>query len=150
MNLYKLHSEPESMEYYGFHHDTVPALFWNMYKHDPNELKKRENVIAKDPEYAYMYATTILKDRFLLGEEAISKDFVYAHWYAREILCGRFPLGEEAIAKDPIHAYHYAKDILHDRFPLGEEAIARVPMYAKCYAKEVIKGPWAINGKTYE
>ncbi len=124
MNLYKFHPNPELIEHYEFHHENVVNLFWDKYQDNPVELKKREEAIAKDAYYAYRYA--------------------------KYILLNRFSLGEEAMAKDRYYAYYYAKDILHDRFPLGEEAIARVPMYAKCYAKEVIKGPWAINGKTYE
>ncbi len=124
MNLYKFHSEPESMKNHDYHNDNVAELFWNKYRKTPIELKKREKAIAKNSEYAY--------------------------YYARNVLHKRFPLGEEAIAKDPRYAYEYAINVLCDRFPLGEEAIAKSPYYAVEYAKNIIKGPLIINGKTYE
>ncbi len=124
MNLYKLHSKPESMEHYEFHYDNVVELIWSKYENNPVELKKREKAIAKDPRYAYWYAYAILRDRF--------------------------PLGEEAIAKNSECAYLYARNVLYNRFPLGEETIAKSMYYTRLYAKNIIKGPWTINGKTHE
>ncbi len=88
MNLYKFHSEPESMNHYEFHYDNVVELFWDKYEDDHVELKKREKAIAEDAYYAYRYAYAILQDRFPLGEEAIVKFSRYTHLYAKEVIKG--------------------------------------------------------------
>ena len=99
MNLYKLHSNPESLDHFEKVTDNNPAIFWDKYKNKPEELKKREKYIAKSLEYAYRYAKDILKGPFPLGEEAIAKDAKNVYYYAKEVLRGPFPLGEATISK---------------------------------------------------
>ena len=41
MNLYKLHSTPESLNFYETVSDNNPDIFWEKYK-DSKELKTRE------------------------------------------------------------------------------------------------------------
>ena len=89
MNLYQLHSDPESLHKHDEAHNNVPKLFWEKYKNNSAELKKREDSISKDVEYSF-----------------------YSYWYARDVLDGPFPKGEEAISKDPQYSYLYAKNIL--------------------------------------
>ena len=101
MNLYNLHSNPESLDHFEKVTANNPAIFWERYKKNKEELKKREKYIAKSAQYSYYYAKNILKGPFPLGEEAIAKDTVYANEYAKEVLKGPFPAGEEAIAKTP-------------------------------------------------
>ena len=74
MNLYNLHSEPESLDHFEKVTETNPDFFWEKYKNKPEELKKREKYIAKSTKYAYMYAQSILKGPFPAGEEAMGKD----------------------------------------------------------------------------
>jgi hypothetical protein len=104
-----------------------------------------EPIIAKDPEYAYCYASYVLNGPFKLGEPAIAKDSDYSYWYARDVLKGPFPLGEPAIAKDGDFAYYYALDILKGPFKLGEPAIAKYSYDAYQYAKNILKGPFKLG-----
>ena len=62
LNLYKLHSNPKLLKYYDIADEKIPAIFWEKYKNNLVELKKREPAIAKNAEYAYFYAKYILKN----------------------------------------------------------------------------------------
>ena len=121
MNLYNLHSDPQSLLYFEEVPEIVPDLFWDKYKNNPEELKKREREISKYAEYSY--------------------------YYARGVLEGPFPLGEAAIAKRGVYAYYYARFVLKDPFPAGEAAIATNPGCALAYATTVLKADFYINGK---
>ena len=125
MNLYNLHSDPESLDHFEKVTANNPAIFWEKYENKPEELKKREKYIAKSAQYSYYYARDILKGPFPLGEEAIAKNSNSAYEYAKDVLKGPFPAAEAAIAKDAVSAYSYAKDVLKGPFPAGEEAIAK-------------------------
>jgi hypothetical protein len=98
MNLYNLHSEPEYLDLYSEAHDRIPNLFWEKYKDAPAELKKREQYIAKNAKYSYMYAVYILKGPFKAGEAAITTSAHYSYIYAKEVLNGPFKAGEASIA----------------------------------------------------
>jgi lambda repressor-like predicted transcriptional regulator len=134
MNLYKLHDNPESLKHHDEAHESVPSLFWEKYKKDPAELKKREDPIAKDPKYAYMYAKDVLHGPFHKGENAIAKNSVCAYLYAKHVLKGSFPKGEDTIAKDDYYAYYYAKNVLKGPFSKGEKTILNSE-YADEYKK---------------
>jgi len=69
-NLYKYHSNPDYPEAF----EVVPELVYEKYFKNPEELKKREHILAKDAKIAYLYADKVLNGRFELGEAAISKD----------------------------------------------------------------------------
>ena len=81
LNLYNLHSNPEILDHYDNIDMILPLVFWDKYKNNIPELKKREKYIAKYPEYAYKYAKNILKKPFVLGEPSIFKDPKYAKQY---------------------------------------------------------------------
>ena len=99
MNLYKFHSKPASLDHYGAMNETNPHIFWEKYKKDPEELRKREKYLAKDAKYAIGYARDVLKGPFPAGEEAISKVAEYAFGYARDVLEHDFYLDGKLIAK---------------------------------------------------
>ena len=99
MNLYNLHAKPESLDGYKVVSETNPHIFWEKYKNNPEELKKREKYIAKDAESALLYARFTLNGPFPAGEEAISKDAEYAKDYAEYILRADFYLDDKLIAK---------------------------------------------------
>jgi hypothetical protein len=65
MNLYKFHTNPESLDFY----------------------KER---LTKVPQFAYEHAK-ILGRRFPEGEAAIAKDPYSAYYYAKDVIKGRFP-----------------------------------------------------------
>ena len=141
MNLYNFHSKPESLLQYTTMSETNPHIFWEKYKNSPEELKKREKYIVRDPEYAYLYALDVLKfGQFPAGEAAIAKDAKYAYLYAKDILASPFPAGEAIIAKNAYYASHYARGVLKKPFPAGEAAIAQDARYAYAYAHSVLKG----------
>ena len=99
MNLYKFHADPKSLLHHDIAHEKVPAVFWDKYKDNPEELKKREAAIAKDPQYAYRYAYFVLEKSFPAGEAAIAKDPYYAYRYASDVLKKGFYLNGKLIAK---------------------------------------------------
>ena len=115
-NLYKYHSNPESILWYKEAFEVVPELVWEKYKNDPEELKKREHILAKDALPASYYAITIIRKPFPLGEEAISKNAHYSYWYAYKVLNKPFPLGEEAISKNEYWNNQY-QQFLKPPFP---------------------------------
>lgn len=125
MNLYNLHVDPQSLPHFGEAHEYVPNLFWDKYRNKPEELRKREAAISKDPDYAHYYARHVLKGPFPLGEEAIAKSAWYAYWYARYILEGPFPAGEAAIATNPEWALAYATTVLKADFYCNGKLIAK-------------------------
>jgi len=43
----------------------------------------------KDPEWACLYARTIIKDRWPEAEEYIMKASEWAYWYTRDVIKGR-------------------------------------------------------------
>ena len=125
MNLYKLHSNPESLDHFEKVTANNPDFFWEKYINKPEELKKREKHIAKSPKHAYYYAQSILKGPFPLGEEAIAKDVVSAYYYAEHVLNGPFPAGEATIAKHVGYAYEYTAGVLKKDFYLNGKLIAK-------------------------
>jgi hypothetical protein len=86
MNLYQLHSNPKALDLHDEAHEKVPVVFWDKYKNNPEELKKREDEIAKDAEYSYYYATDVLKAPFPKGEDVIANTRYYALAYPKKIL----------------------------------------------------------------
>ena len=101
-----------------------------------------EEMVKKDPEWAYEYARDIIDGRWQEGEEAIKKSSQLAYQYARYTIKGRWPEGERIIKKDARLAYYYALDVIKGRWPEGEEAIRKDPEWASHYARDVIKERW--------
>lgn len=128
MNLYKLHKDPKSLDHHEDAHDAIVHLFWDKFKDNPAELKKREKAISQSAKYSWWYAEKI-HGRFKLGEPAIAKDPHFSYSYARHILEAPFELGEPSIATDGVTAYLYATNILGCRFKLGEKSIQEGPYW---------------------
>ena len=125
MNIYKFHTNPESLDFYEERLTKVPKLAFEHAKSLGRRFLEGEEAIAKDTVYAYEYARYIIKGRFPEGELLIAKNTAYAYSYAVNIIKKRFPGGEAAIAKDGGYAYGYARFIIKGRFPKGEPAIAK-------------------------
>ena len=125
MDLYNLHSEPESLLYFGEATEIVPVLFWEKYKDNKEELKMREKAISLVAFYAYLYANYLLEGPFPAGEAIISKDAKYAHWYAYDVLKSPFPAGEAVIAEDCEFSHRYAKEVLKADFYYDGKLIAQ-------------------------
>ena len=112
MDLYKFHSNPETLHGYDKADEIVPKRIYDIAESGKKLTEKQEDAIAKDQYYAYYYAHNVLKKPFLKGEDIIAKDPLFAYYYAQYVLEKHFPKGEDAIAKDPLYAYRYAKNIL--------------------------------------
>ena len=168
MNLYKLHSDPTSLEHYEDANEYVPKLVWERTKNLTNILRnpyvaiyakdpkvaldyamtinkpfpRGEDAIAETAETAYEYARHVLHTEFSKGEDAIAANSKYAFLYCKLILEKPWPKGEDAIAKDAEYAYKYALGVLYGPFPKGEKAIASEAMYAFKYAKDILHEPF--------
>lgn len=138
MDLYKLHSTPESLDFYALADSAVVELFWPKFEDNLDQLKKREGAIATDPKYSYWYAR-LIKERFKLGEAAIIKSPKYAGLYASDIFGKeRFLEGEDAIAQDADSAFTYAMFTIKGPWAKGEPAIAKSAFYSYRYAKTLL------------
>jgi len=84
-----------------------------------------ENIIADNPQCAYIYARQVLKRRFFTGEKSIAKHPRLALAYAQNVLKGRFPAGEDAIAKSAELSLTYA-NFLNEPFLKGEVSMRKV------------------------
>lgn len=124
MNLFNYHQKPESLHRHSDADKDVAVVFFDRYLHKPEELKKREDVIAKS-SFACSYAIYVLKGRFPMGESTISKDPIQAYFYASSIIQGPWPLGESAILEDSAMAVKYATDVLKKPWPEAEKIITR-------------------------
>jgi len=122
-NIYKYHTEPESLDNFNDADMNIVDIFWNKYNNNDKELLKRRKAISKYPSKATYFAHSVLnKERFPEGEEAIATDYKSSYLYAKFIIKGPWKMGEEAIAKDPEYAYKYAK-LINDKFPPAEDTI---------------------------
>ena len=138
LNLYKYHTNPETITGFDQAMDSVPSVAWEHYKGNHEELRKREHMWAKSAEHSYWYALFVLKgERFIKGEDAIATDALYSYRYANNVLKGeRVEKFEDAIATSARHSYEYAFFSLNgERFIKGEDAI-RGSEYQQAYEQE--------------
>ena len=149
MNLYKLHSNPESLHGYDVAREKVPELAWETHKRNHGKLRELEDTWTKSAQYSYWYARFVLENRFPKGEDAIATDDLWSYRYAKNILKPLgiigFPQGEDAIATSGRRSCEYAENVLEDRFPKGEDAIATDAWSSYLYARDVLK-PLGIKG----
>ncbi len=100
-----------------------PRKYMNIYKYhtDPESLDHYEDRLTRVPELAFEHAMSLGR-RFPEGEAAIANNALYAFSYAHGIIEERWPEGEAAIAKSARYAYYYAKYVIKVRFP-GERLL---------------------------
>ena len=142
LNLYKYHTNPETLTGFDLATDKVPYLAWDHFRANHEELRKREHVWAKSAKYSYWYAEDVLRDeRVEKIEDAIATDAYYSYFYAKDVLKGeRVEKIEDAIATSAGFSYQYAIYVLKGkRFEKGEDAISTSAYYSYLYAKDVIK-----------
>ena len=142
LNLYKYHTNPETIAGYDQAMNSVPHLAWDHFRNKPKELRKREHIWAQSAEYSHLYAIYVLKgERFEKGEDAIATDARWSCNYAKDVLKGRFEKGEDAIATDAGYSLIYVTDVLDGkRVKKFEDAIVTSAQYSYWYAREVLKG----------
>jgi hypothetical protein len=105
MNLYKLHSDPKSLNHYNEAQQSMPEVFVHddTYRKDfivRDFTQKQIRAISKDPKWACLYAKTVLKRRWPEAEPYIMKDPGYAFIYAKDMIEDRWPEAEPYIMKD--------------------------------------------------
>ena len=137
MNLYQLHSNPESLYGYSEAPYRIPSIAYELaakkYRRTGQRDPKLESVIAQDPYRAYLYAHHFIRGRWPEGERVIAQDPGWACEYALNIIGRRWPRAEPAIAQDPWWAYYYARNVINDRWPEAESVIAQDPGSWKSY-----------------
>jgi hypothetical protein len=92
----------------------------------------------KYPMDAYLYASEIIKGRWIEGEHIIKTDPNYSYDYAKNIIKGRWIEGEDMIKTDPHCAYQYAFHVIKDRWPEAEDMIKTNKNLWLIYKKELI------------
>ena len=100
MNLYDLHSNPKELHGFNIAPYKIPELAYFLAKRNPALIPELEPAMMKDPCWACIYATNILKRRWLEAEPAIAKDPQWAYYYAKFVLKRPWPEAEPYIMKD--------------------------------------------------
>lgn len=130
MNLYQLHSDPESLYGYKEARYRIPKVAWDYVSNMPRGKFQRdpkiERAILQDPRTAVQYVLTFFPkgERWPEAEPLFLKDPNSAFHYVRHHLFEPWPEGESVIAQDPWFGYYYARDIKNARLePENEKAI---------------------------
>jgi len=127
----------------------------------PEDLKEElEQVISEDSDCSFTYAKEILKDRFLIGEDAIFQNPKNTIRYLTDVVCknsyeyakNKIPEDilekvQESVYKDPVSSFNYAR-ITGERFEKGELAISQDPESSFNYAKYVLKSRFELGEKS--
>lgn len=144
MNLYKFHSDPESLEHHDEAHQMVPKLIVDHIGIFPKDLSPAQiRAISKDPEYAYRYAYFRLgRQRWPEAEQHIMKDPEYARIYAQRIIKGRWPEAEPYIFKDEEAAIDYILHVSRQPVKQFEHLFLKDPNDAAGYAIDCLKSRW--------
>jgi hypothetical protein len=118
-----------------------------LYRKTKQRSPELEEIIIKDPEYAYNYARDVIQGRWKEAEPIIMKDPYRAYNYALNIINInikdgdvkiRWKEAEPYIMKDPGYAIFYAIRVIEGRWPEAEETIKKNPYWWNRY-KEIFK-----------
>ena len=66
-----------------------------------DRILELEEIISSDPQYSFLYANHIVKNKWELGEKAISTHSYFSYRYARFILRNVFPLCHPIVFSSP-------------------------------------------------
>jgi len=151
MNIYKLHSKPDTLNNYNKINMLPENAFMSIkrQKYDSEaERIKLLKVVAKDAYYSYKMGR-LFGERFKMGEPTIATDAEWSYMYASDVVRGRFEQGEEAIATSAKWSYKYAYIVMRsERFLAGEHTFAEqsdnesVGFHAYLYAVDVLHEKW--------
>jgi len=158
MNIYKLHTDPEQLTGYE-QRLQVPKFAYEevrdeLTKHrSADDVRKAtehlQDVLLKDPKYAYLYAKVVMEDRWPAAEDIIKTVPHWAYLYTRFLLRGdRWPEAEKTILTDPTAAGEYADYVLYDRWPEAESIIATDAEASASYAENVLDGRFKMGEHT--
>ena len=140
MDLYKLHSNPETLD--GFDQQSnVPEILRDLAR-SKQDLAIEQKII-KHPRFAYEYAEYVLDRRWPEAEKYIMKHPESAHRYANKFFKDGWPEAEQYIMTDPWPAYSYAKKFFKGvGWPEAEQYIMTDPTWAARYAIDVVERRW--------
>ena len=126
MDLYDLHKKPSSLKHYDVAHEKIPKYAWGLispigkdFDDYLEELRAKEDIWAKDPHIAYLYAKTIRKP-FPKGEPVLAKSAQWAFLYTLHVTRKPFPAAEKAMLDGNV-GYDYAMMFMDKRWPAGEK-----------------------------
>ena len=74
INLYSLHNRKEKLDFYKKYGRLLDIVIDEIALRPGINFKRILHIIKKTPEYAYLYATDIIKGRFIEAEEYIKED----------------------------------------------------------------------------
>lgn len=117
----------------------TPLAAYDIARNKKTRDKQLENIIAKDPSYAFNYAVNQIKGRWPEGEEKIKTDPELAYEYVAKIIRGRWPEAEPTIMTDTDFAVDYAKNIIGGRWPEAEPYIIKDIENFIFYVLEIVK-----------
>ena len=134
MNIYNLHSNPETLAGFDQRAEVPEILEELVYTKQEPAIEQK---IMQDPYWAYRYARDVLEERWPEAEPVIMKDPKSAYLYARSFFKGvGWPEAEKYIIKDPWSAFEYAKDVLEERWPAAEKDIMKDARWWNRYTQE--------------
>ena len=109
----------------------------------PINYKSRYEKIKTDPESAFKYSLTVLRERWPEAEPYILKSPEIARLYAADLFPGeRWPQLEKLIINNPELAYKYAYFNLDKRWPAAEPTIMKDAESAYYYATNILQKRW--------
>ena len=83
INLYKYHSNPETLEQYNNRTAIIPSLAYNYAIETKQRFPAGEPYIMKKPNWAFWYALEIIKGRWPEAEPSIMNHPDYWRWYKK-------------------------------------------------------------------
>lgn len=95
-----------------------------------------QSIIKRSPKHAYLYATYVIKGRWIEAEPFIIADTYYSLYYALHTIKRRWPEAEHHIMKDAYIAYLYARDVIKSRWLEAEPYIKEGLSWCRYYEQQ--------------
>ena len=122
MNLYKLHTDPGSLNHHDKMMERDPGMMLKAYKDRPEKLRKYKKYFLGTPQLAYYFAFYV-QERFPDIEKVIATEAPLSIKYTRTVLKGeRFKEAEDVIKRRPRWIRNYKTAIgVENGFKLWQE-----------------------------
>lgn len=105
-------------------------------------MREAEDMIARYPQTAYLYARDVLKGPFPKAERFMAKNRNISLLYASQVTLMPFPEAEPLFLEDSMTAARYASFVLGMPWAEGEAIIKEDPKAALLYIRSVLGQPW--------
>lgn len=147
INLYDLHSLPNTLDKYEMYGKTLSRLQYarNLGRFGSVDVKKEyskydwspiHHILKTCVRYSYWYSNEVIKSRWLDAEPHLKTNHGYAYYYAKNVIKGRFIAAEPFIVCDSFYAYVYARDVIKHRWVEAEPHIQQNVVYWKQYCEK--------------